>query len=109
MDGDKVLGKIQRLDGVTVAQSAEGRIIRILGRAHPTVVGLFRYGTQQNVVLPYDVRIQHEVEIPRGHELTPGLWKKLGFSGSDETSIRSGRIPRLDELDRAGVKVGVLG
>jgi len=42
------------------------------GRAHPTVVGLFRYGTQQNAVLPYDVRIQHEVEIPRGKELTPG-------------------------------------
>ncbi len=63
MHGDKVLAKIQRLGGVKGAQRAEGRIIRILGRAHPTVVGLFRYGTQQNVVLPYDVRIQHEVEI----------------------------------------------
>src|SRR5216683_580555 len=108
MHGDKVLAKIQRLGGVTGAQRAEGRIIRILGRAHPTVVGLFRYGTQQNVVLPYDVRIQHEVEIPRGNELTPGLWKKLGFSGSDETSIRSRRIPRLDELDGAVVNVELL-
>src|SRR5260370_41579831 len=108
MDGDKVLGKIQRLDGVTVAQSAEGRIIRILGRAHPTVVGLFRYGTQQNVVLPYDVRIEHEVEIQRGNELTPGLWKKMGFSGEDETSIRLRRIPRLDELDGAVVNVELL-
>src|SRR5882762_2990650 len=108
MHGDHVLAKIQRLGGVTGAQRAEGRIIRILGRAHPTVVGLFRYGTQQNVVLPYDVRIQHEVEIPRGNELTPGLWKKLGFSGADETSIRSRRIPRLDELDGAVVNVELL-
>jgi len=108
MHGDHVLAKIQRLGGVTGAQRAEGRILRILGRAHPTVVGLFRYGTQQNAVLPYDVRIQHEVEIPRGKELTPGLWKKLGFSGADETSIRLRRIPRSDELDGAVVNVELL-
>src|SRR5258708_20924619 len=108
MHGDHVLAKIQRFGGIAGAQRAEGRIIRILGRAHPTVVGLFRYGTQQNVVLPYDVRIQHEVEIPRGHELTPGLWKKLGFSGADETSLRLRRIPRLDELDGAVVNVELL-
>jgi ribonuclease R len=108
MHGDNVLAKIQRLGGITGAQRAEGRIIRILGRAHPTVVGLFRYGTQHNVVLPYDVRIQHEIEIPRGNELTPGLWKKLGFSGGDETSLRLRRIPRLDELDGAVVNVELL-
>src|SRR6266446_3577448 len=108
MHGDHVLAKIQRLGGVTGAQRAEGRIIRILGRAHPTVVGLFRYGVQHNVVLPYDVRIQHEVEIPRGNELTSGLWKKLGFSGADETSTRLRRIPRLDELDGAVVNVELL-
>src|SRR5260370_6262948 len=69
MHGDHVLAKIQRLGGVTGAQRAEGRILRILDRAHPTVVGLFRYGASTNVVLPYDVRIQHEIEIPRGSEL----------------------------------------
>jgi ribonuclease R len=108
MHGDHVLAKIQRLGGVTGAQRAEGRIVRILDRAHPTVVGLFRYGAGKNVVLPYDVRIQHEIEIARGHELTPGLWKKLGFSGADETSIRSRRIPRLEELDGAVVNVELL-
>jgi len=108
MHGDHVLAKIQRLGGVSGVQRAEGRIVRILGRAHPSVVGLFRYGAQHNVVLPYDVRIQHEVEIPRGNELTPGLWKKLGFSGADETSIRMRRIPRLEELDGAVVDVELL-
>src|SRR2546425_2082657 len=95
MHGDHVLARIQRTGGVTGAQRAEGRIVRILGRAHPTVVGLFRYGPRGNVVLPYDVRIQHEVEIPRGHELTAGLSKKLGFSGTDEASLRMRRIPHL--------------
>ena len=108
MHGDHVLAKIQRLAGVAGAQRAEGRIVRILDRAHPTVVGLFRYGAQRNVVLPYDTRIQHEIEIPRGHELTPGLAKTLGFSGTDETSLRLRRIPRLDELDGAVVNVELL-
>src|SRR5437660_4390431 len=108
MHGDHVLAKIQHLGGITGAQRAEGRILRVLARAHPTVAGLFRYGSQRNVVLPYDVRIQHEIEIPRGNELTPGLWKKLGFSGADATSIRLRRIPRLDELDGAVVNVELL-
>src|SRR5579864_2449256 len=105
MHGDHVLVKIQRRGGVSGAQRAEGRILRILDRAHPTIVGLFRYGAQGNVVLPYDTRIQHEVVIPPAHELTLGLAKKLGFSGIDERSLRGRRIPRLPELDGAVVNV----
>jgi len=105
MHGDHVLVRIQRRGGVAGAQRAEGRILRILDRAHPTLVGLFRYGARGNVVLPYDTRVQHEVEIPPGHELTPGLAKKLGFSGNDERSFRGRRIPRLAELDGAVVNV----
>ena len=105
MHGDHVLVRIQRRGGVAGAQRAEGRILRILDRAHPTIVGLFRYGARGNVVLPHDKRVQHEVEIPPGYELTPGLAKKLGFSGNDERSLRGRRIPRLAELDGAVVNV----
>jgi ribonuclease R len=105
MHGDHVLVKIQRRGGGAGAQRAEGRILRILDRAHPTIVGLFRYGARGNVVLPYDTRVQHEVEIPPRHELTDGLAKKLGFSGTDERSLRGRRIPRLAELDGAVVNV----
>src|SRR5438067_2654689 len=105
MHGDHVLIKMQRRAGVTGAQRAEGRILRILDRAHPTIVGLFRYGARGNAVLPYDTRIQHEVEIPPGHELTLGLAKKLGFSGIDERSLRGRGILRLPELDGAVVNV----
>jgi ribonuclease R len=105
MHGDRVVVKVQRVGGVTGARRAEGRIVRVLGRAHPTVVGLFRYGARGNVVLPYDARMQHEVEIPPGQELTQGLAKKLGFSDAEERSTRGRRIPRLEELDGAVVNV----
>jgi ribonuclease R len=108
MHGDHVQVKLQRLSGTGDQQRTEGRIIRVLGRAHPTVVGLFRYGPRGNTVLPYDTRMQHQVEIPPGHELTAGLAKKLGFSGVDERSLRGRRIPRLEELDGAVVNVELL-
>src|SRR6195256_3881755 len=108
MHGDTGLVKMQRVAGAGGSQRTEGRIVRVLGRAHPTVVGLFRYGTRGNTVLPYDARMQHEIEIPPGMELTPGLAKKLGFSGADERSLKGRRIPRLEELDGAVVNVELL-
>ena len=105
MHGDRVMVRIQRVSGTGDTQRAEGRVIRVLGRAHPTVVGLFRYGARGNTVLPYDARMQHAIEIPPGMELTPGLAKKLGFSGTDERSLRGRRIPRMEELDGAVVNV----
>jgi ribonuclease R len=108
MHGDRVLVKLQRVTGAGESQRTEGRIVRVLGRAHPSVVGLFRYGARGNAVLPYDTRMQHEVEIPPGMELTPGLAKKLGFSGADERSVRGRRIPRMEELDGAVVNVELL-
>ena len=58
MHGDRVLARIERrrADG-----RAEGRIVQIVEREHPTIVGLFRYGPHGNIVLPYDTRILHEV------------------------------------------------
>jgi ribonuclease R len=108
MHGDRVQVKITRIGGLAGAQRAEGRIVRILGRAHPTVVGLFRYGNRGNVVLPYDVRMQHQIEIPPGQELTPGLLAKVGLRGSAEKSARASGTPRLAELDGAVVNTEIL-
>jgi ribonuclease R len=98
MNGDRVLGRVERRrpDG-----RAEGRVVQIVGRQHPTLVGLFRYGPQGNVVLPYDTRILHEVLIPPGDELTPALRQKLGTE-----SLASRRL-RLPELDGAVVDVEI--
>jgi ribonuclease R len=64
MHGDRVLVEISSLrdDG-----RAEGRILRVLGRAHPTVVGTFHYG-RQNYVRPMDEKIAQDIIIPHGME-----------------------------------------
>ena len=80
MHGDHVLASIERrsrfADG---AGRAEGRILRVLDRAHATVVGLFRYGSRGNTVAPYESRLLQEIIIPPGDELTPELQGKLGL------------------------------
>jgi ribonuclease R len=94
MHGDRVLARIvrRRADG-----RAEGRVVRILQRENPSVVGLFCYAPHGNVVLPYDTRIPHEVSIPAGAELTPGLQQKLGvIPAGAPVSMRRMRLPELD-------------
>jgi len=103
MHGDRVLVEISRRGFGGAGQRIEGRIVRVLGRAHPSVVGLFRYGPRGNFVLPYDTRIQHQIEIPPGQELTAALKKKLGIGSEEDAAHRGRRIPRLPELDGAVV------
>src|ERR1700757_532093 len=65
MHGDLVLVDITnfRPDG-----RAEGRIVRPIHRAHPTVVGIFHYGSSRNYVTPIDTKITQEIIIPEGME-----------------------------------------
>jgi ribonuclease R len=102
MHGDRVLGRIvrRRADG-----RAEGRVVQIVERQHPTMVGLFRYGPHGNVVLPYDTRILHEVVIPPGSDLTPALREKLGVPAGPPSAASS--RTRLSELDGAVVNVEI--
>ncbi len=102
MHGDHVAVEISRRGFSPGGQRIEGRIVRVLDRAHPSVVGLFRYGPHGNVVLPYDTRIHHQVEIPPGQELTASVRKKLGLASPEEAAQKS-RLPRLKELDGAVV------
>jgi ribonuclease R len=66
MHGDRVLVEVSaiRTDG-----RAEGRILRSLSRAHPTVVGIFHYGHRQNYVKPIDEKVTQEIVIPPGMEI----------------------------------------
>jgi ribonuclease R len=65
MHGDQVLVELgrKRDDG-----RAEGRILRVLTRGNPTVVGTFHYGSRQNYVTPIDQKVTREIIIPRGME-----------------------------------------
>ena len=68
MHGDRVIVRIARIepDG-----RADGEIVKILKRAHPTVVGEFRIGRRGQYVVPHDDRIQKWIEIPDGMEIPP--------------------------------------
>src|SRR3989454_6345114 len=65
MHGDRVLVEISaiRPDG-----RAEGRVVRPIFRAHPTVVGIFHYGNRRNYVTPVDQKVAPEIVIPHGME-----------------------------------------
>jgi ribonuclease R len=65
MHGDRVLVEISNIrpDG-----RAEGRIVRPVVRANPTVVGIFHYGGRRNYVTPMDAKITQEIVIPAGME-----------------------------------------
>ncbi len=69
MHGDRVLVEVGpvRSDG-----RAEGRILQVVRRAHPTVVGTFHYGSRYNYVTPIDDRVAQEILIPRGQERPEG-------------------------------------
>jgi len=84
MHGDSVLVEILnvRPDG-----RAEGRIVRPVRRAHPTVVGIFHYGSRRNYVTPMDAKITQEIVIPAGAERPEG-------GGEDTHGNVEGEIPR---------------
>ena len=66
MHGDRVVVRIGRIepDG-----RADGEIVRVLRRAHPSVVGEFRIRRNGNFVVPHDDRIRQWIEIPDGETL----------------------------------------
>jgi ribonuclease R len=82
MHGDQVLAELGRKRdtpgsparagfaraGVGDDGRAEGRILRVLTRGNPTVVGTFHYGSRQNYVTPSDEKVTREIIIPRGME-----------------------------------------
>ena len=67
MHGDRVLVEM----GAVREGRAEGRIVRILGRAHPTVVGTFHYSTRFNYVTPIDEKITQEIVISSSAGILP--------------------------------------
>jgi len=68
MHGDRALVHVTHHGG---EGRAEGEIIRILRRAHITVVGEFRIKKRGNYVISSDERVQQWIEIPEGMEIPP--------------------------------------
>jgi ribonuclease R len=117
MHGDRVLVDIvaTRPDG-----RAEGRIVRPVVRAHPTVVGIFHYGSRNNFVKPIDSKITMDIVIPAGAESpetvappssaagtktggTPALHKSVDRVLGDEAARRA----KWDDLEGVVVDVEI--
>ncbi len=107
MHGDRVIARIERRhtrgsQAPGSAARAEGRVVQVLGRAHPTVVGIFHYGHRSNFVTPYESRIHHEIIIPSGEELTPQL-----VARHKAERLPPAESSRLAELEGAVVNVEI--
>ena len=72
MQGDQVLVEADppKADG-----RRQGRIVRVIERRNPTVVGVFHYGRlngeRENFVRPSDDRMTQPILIPHGQEMPP--------------------------------------
>jgi ribonuclease R len=83
MHGDRVVVRIARIEA---GGRADGEILRILERAHPTVVGEFRITRRGSFVVPHDERIQHWIEIPEGMEI-PGNLRQIDRIGAKPVEV----------------------
>ncbi|HBY62526.1 MAG TPA: ribonuclease R [Solibacterales bacterium] len=99
MHGDRVLVRIRRIEA---GGRADGEIVKILGRAHQTVVGEFLVKRRGNFVKPHDERIPHWIEIPEGME------RPAGAPNVDRIGVGERAIGGADEMDGMVVNVEIL-
>ncbi|MGH9777979.1 MAG: ribonuclease R family protein [Candidatus Acidiferrales bacterium] len=74
MHGDRVRVRLMESQrrGRTGGGRVEGRIVAVDKRAHSTLVGQFRLGSNYNYVQPYDTRVRQQIVIPKGAEKITG-------------------------------------
>jgi ribonuclease R len=113
MHGDRVVVRIARIEA---DGRADGEIVKILKRAHPTVVGEFRVGRRGQYVVPHDDRIQQWIEIPEGMEMPPAgpPVDRIGVTAPIVTSVAElvGMVVNVELLDyeqRVGRVIEILG
>ena len=99
MHGDRVVVRISRIES---DGRADGEIVKVLKRAHPTLVGEFRTGRRGQYVVPHDDRIQQWIEIPEGMELPPET------PSIDRIGAKTVQVASVEELDGMVVNVELL-
>ena len=122
MHGDQVLVEIthKRDDS-----RAEGRILRVVSRGNPTIVGIFHHGSRNNFVTPLDEKVTQEVIIPAGMERPdaggdeepatpptatssrPGRSKRAGVKAHDRDRVYDSGVKRRQSGDMEGLVVDV--
>jgi ribonuclease R len=99
MHGDRVVVRIARIES---DGRADGEIVKILRRAHPTVVGEFRVRRRGSYVIPHDDRIRQWIDIPEGMEIPPKSVSR------DRVGVAPIPVTGPDDLDGMIVNVEVL-
>src|SRR3984957_14350991 len=99
MHGDRILVRIARIEA---GGRADGKIVKVLKRAHPTVVGEFRIHRRGQYVIPQDDRIQQWIEIPEGLEFPPA------GPAVDRIGVTPPKAASVEELDGMIVNVELL-
>jgi ribonuclease R len=100
MHGDRVLVRIARIEA---GGRADGTIVKVLKRAHPTVVGEFHIGRRGCYVKPHDERIQQYIDIPEGMEIP-----EAGAAPLDRIGVAPRTVASVEELDGMVVNVELL-
>jgi ribonuclease R len=99
MHGDRVVVRIARIekDG-----RADGEIVKVLRRAHQTVVGEFRIRKRGHFVEPHDEKIRQWIEIPEGMEVPPASVNR------DRVGVGPIEVRSLEDLDGMVVNAEIL-
>jgi ribonuclease R len=99
MHGDRVTVRLKRIehDG-----RAEGEIVEVTRRAHPSVVGEFRIRRSGDFVVPHDERIRQWIEIPQGMAL-PKAGASVHRVGATALEVKS-----VEDLDGLIVNAEIL-
>ena len=107
MDGDQV---VIRVEGRPRGRSPVGRVIKVLERAHETLVGTYRPTRSFGIVRPQNRKIQREVLVVQGDEgaatdgdvvvvrITTFGSGKMNPTGTIETVLGNAGDPRVDIL-----------
>lgn len=103
MNGDRAIVRITHLGP---AGRSEAEIVRILKRAHPTVVGQFRIHRRGLFVVPHDERLTDWIEIPEDLAI-PDL-AAVGHAQVDRIGPAPIEIANISDLDEMIVNVEVL-
>ncbi|MGA3162517.1 MAG: VacB/RNase II family 3'-5' exoribonuclease [Terracidiphilus sp.] len=105
MQGDQVLVEVEppKADGRRM-----GRIVRVLERRNPTVVGVFHYARsdrqQGHTVVPFDERMTQPVLIPDGQEIPAESATPHRVLGGEAASLQGGIQRRIAEKHPSGAK-----
>jgi ribonuclease R len=103
MNGDRVIGRITQLGP---QGRSEAEIVRILRRAHPTVVGQFRIQRRGLFVVPHDERLTEWIEIPEDMAIPDAA--AAGQAQVDRIGPAPIEISNVSELDDMIVNVEIL-